>query len=70
MQFFWAAGHIGWPFFAIIVFSVLCFLAIDIAWRTIHLSFVKLAMSAALPWLVGVVVIIVSYLSISSAHVP
>lgn len=57
-SFFWSAGHFGWFFFGIVVFSVLCLLATDIVWRVMPTSFRKLLSIAAIVWLVGVATLI------------
>lgn len=56
--FFWASGHIGWPFFGIVVFSVLCLLTKDIAWRVVPTSSRKFLLIAAIVWAAGVAALI------------
>lgn len=51
---FWSSDHIAWPFFTIIVFSVLCLLATDIAWRVISARSRTLFSVATLVWAAGV----------------
>ena len=58
-SFFWSAGHIGWPFFGILVFSVVCLLVTDLVWRVISTSAPKLLSIAALVWTAGVTALIV-----------
>ncbi len=58
-SFFWSSGHMGWPFFSIVVFSILCLLATDAAWRVISTSSRKLLSVAGMIWAVGVTVLIV-----------
>jgi hypothetical protein len=57
MSFFWSSGHIGWPLFGIVVLSVLCLLATDIAWRVVRASTRRLLSIAAAAWVVGAVAI-------------
>lgn len=54
MSFFWSSGHIGWPFFSIVVFSVLSLLSGDIAWRVTQISSRKFLSIAAIVWVSGV----------------
>ena len=54
MPFFWSAGHFGWPFFGIIVFSVLCLVVTDIVWRVVPTSVHKLLAVVAVVWATGV----------------
>ena len=58
-SFFWSSGHIGWPFFSIVVFSVLCLLATDVVWRVISTSSRKLLATGAMIWALGVTALIV-----------
>lgn len=53
-RFFWSAGHIGWPLFGLIVFSVLCLLTVDVIWRALKVSFRKLLIGAIVVWVIGV----------------
>ena len=58
-EMFWAQGHLTWPFFAVIVFSLLLVLTADIVWRLIQLSAKTLAAGALLVWVAGLAVILV-----------
>lgn len=49
-SFFWSAGHLAWPFFGIIIFSVLCLVVTDIVWRTVPTSVHKLLAVVAVVW--------------------
>lgn len=55
----WSSGHIGWPLFGVVVFSVLCLLATDIVWRVVSVSSHKLLLLAAVVWTAGVGALIV-----------
>ncbi|WEN15369.1 hypothetical protein PY254_01425 [Rhodanobacter sp. AS-Z3] len=56
--FFWSAGHFGWLFFGIVVFSILCLLAADVAWRLVSMSSRKLLAITALVWAAGVTALV------------
>jgi hypothetical protein len=58
MPFFWSQGHLGWPFFGVLVYSVLCLLAGDIVWRLTPAPFRKILGVMALVWAAGVVALI------------
>lgn len=58
MSFFWSGGHIGWPLFAIIVFSVCCLVVADIVWRVTRFPFRRLLLAAATAWAVGAAAVI------------
>lgn len=57
-SFFWSAGHISWPFFGIVVFSVLCLLATDIVWREVPTSSRKLLSTVSIVWVAGVAALV------------
>jgi hypothetical protein len=63
MTFFWSSGHIGWPLFAVIVFSVLILLATDIVWRMLRIQVRRLLCLTALFWVIGVAVAVSLYLT-------
>jgi hypothetical protein len=56
--FFWSNGHLGWAFFGVLVYSVLCLLAGDIAWRLTPAPFRKILAVMALVWAAGAIVLI------------
>jgi hypothetical protein len=56
--FFWSQGHLGWAFFGIVVYSVLCLLVCDVVWRVTPTPFRKILSAAAAAWLAGVVVLV------------
>lgn len=62
-DFVWSAGHIGWPLFSIIVFSVLWLIATDVVWRIVRISFRNLLIRAVLAWMIGVAVVVGFYLA-------
>jgi len=57
-SFFWSAGHIGWFFFGVLVFSVLCLLVTDIVWRMRPTSSRKLLSITTMLWAAGVLALI------------
>lgn len=56
--FFWAAGHIGWPVFALLVFTGLWWLLGDLVWRMTKIAIRRLAATMLVGWLAGFVVIV------------
>ena len=58
MSFFWSNGHLGWAFFGVLVYSVLCLLTGDIVWRLIPAPFRKILAVMALVWASGVVALV------------
>ncbi|HKZ10780.1 MAG TPA: hypothetical protein VJL61_08740 [Rhodanobacteraceae bacterium] len=57
-SFFWSQGHLGWPFFGVLVYSVLCLLAGDIVWRLTPAPFRKIFAVMAVIWVAGAVALI------------
>lgn len=57
-DFFWSEGHIGWPLFSIVVFTILCLVVTDVVWRVVRMSFRNLLICAVLVWIVGMVVLV------------
>lgn len=55
---FWSNGHLGWAFFGVLVYSVLCLLAGDIVWRLTPAPFRKILGVMALVWAAGIVVLV------------
>lgn len=60
-SFFWSSGHLGWYFFAALVFSVLCLLLTDVIWRLVRTSSRKLLSAMALVWLAGVAALLAGW---------
>lgn len=52
-------GHLSWPLFAVLVFTGLTVLGVDIVWRRVTMSARRLALAAACVWLVGLLLILV-----------
>jgi hypothetical protein len=61
MPFFWSGDHIGWPLFALLVFSVCCLIVADIVWRVARFPFRRLLLAAGSAWTIGVAAVIVLY---------
>lgn len=59
--FVWAAGHIGWPLFALIVYTGFWALACDLVWRLENIPIRRLAMRMGAGWIIGVVVIVLAF---------
>lgn len=59
--FFWTSGHLGWGFFALLVFSVLWFLLTDFFWRKRkrHIAWFLVEMAAG--WLAGVLLLVLAF---------
>lgn len=57
-SFFWLHGHIGWPFFGVLVYSVLCLVASDIVWRVTPVPFRRILSTVAIIWTAGVAALI------------
>lgn len=58
-QFFWSAGHIGWAFFALLVFTGVWWLVADLAWRQVVASGRSLALVFGGCWFLGVALILI-----------
>ena len=52
--FFWASGHPGWGIFALVVFTGVWWLLIDLVWRLKATRVVGLALAASGGWLLGI----------------
>ncbi|WP_329743210.1 hypothetical protein [Dyella sp. A6] len=59
--FFWSAGHLGWFFFGAIVFSVVCLLVTDIAWRVMRTSSRRLLAIVGVVWVLGIAALVAGY---------
>lgn len=59
--FFWASGHLGWGFFAVLVFSGVWLLVVDYAWRLKNVAIRKLLAVMGGCWLLGVALIVLAY---------
>lgn len=57
-SFFWASDHVGWLFFAILVFSGLWLLLSDLIWRMKSARSGRIAAVMCALWAVVVVVMI------------
>lgn len=51
--FFWTAGHLGWGCFALLVFSALWGLGVDLAWRLRATRAPRFMAVVIAGWLVG-----------------
>lgn len=60
MSFFWSDGHIGWPLFGIVLFTVLALLVTDVVWRLVRISFRRLLICAGVIWILGIVGLVAS----------
>ena len=61
--FFWSSGHLGWGVFAIVVFTVLCWLVADLVWRLTRIGIRQLAAMTASGWAIGAgLIVLVFYL--------
>lgn len=56
--FFWTAGHLGWGFFALLVFSAVWLLFTDFVWRLKTVAIRRLLAMMACGWLVGALLIL------------
>ncbi len=64
-QFFWTSGHLGWGFFALVVFTGLWWLLSDMVWRLKNVKIGQLALGMLGGWLIGVALILLGfYLSV------
>lgn len=61
LSFFWSSGHLGWFFFAALVFTVVCLLVTDLVWRIIRTSTRKLLAAMALVWLLGIAALVTGW---------
>lgn len=57
--FLWSGAHLGWGVFALVTFSVLWWLAADLAWRLSRVSIRRLAPVAAAGWIIGALIIVI-----------
>ena len=56
-ELLWSQGHVAWPLFSILVFSMLSLLLTDYIWRIMKISRWVLGVSSLVVWLAGVVLI-------------
>jgi hypothetical protein len=62
--FFWTSGHLGWGIFALLVFTVLWWVAVDLYWRLNRFRLVRFLVPAVTSWALGAgIVVLVFYLS-------
>lgn len=58
--FFWSSGHLSWGLFFILVYSAVCWLAGDVAWRLVTVGTMRLAALFGACWLLGVGLILLA----------
>lgn len=49
----WHDGHLAWPLFALVVYTVVVLLAADFAWRVVVVSIRLLAPAVVVLWMLG-----------------
>lgn len=59
--FLWASGHLGWGIFAVAVFTGLWVLLVDLCWRLKNTRFVRLVVTMALGWSIGIGLILLGF---------
>lgn len=52
--FFWTSGHLGWGFFALVLFTGLWWLLSDLVWRLKSVGIGRLAGVMLIGWIIGV----------------
>ncbi len=57
-KFFWTSGHFGWAFFALMAFTALGFMAIDLVWRLTNTGIRKLVLMAVAGWIASIILIL------------
>lgn len=62
-EFFWTSGHLGWGFFALVVFTALWGLLSDLAWRLRNVRIGQLAVAMSIGWVAGVGLILLGFYS-------
>lgn len=58
-SFFWSSSHLGWGFFALVVFTGLWWLLSDWVWRSTSLRIGRLAPTMVAGWIIGAALILV-----------
>ena len=53
-EFFWSSGHLGWGFFALVVFTGLSWLLSDFVWRSTSAKIGRLSVAMSIGWVIGV----------------
>ena len=61
IEFFWTSGHLGWGLFAVLAFSGIWLLLIDLVWRLTSTAIRRLATMACGAWLIGLLLIVLAY---------
>jgi len=64
--FFWASGYLGWAFFALVVFTGLCWLLADLSWRLTSIKIGRFALAALTVWAIGLAAIWVIFTVVDS----
>ncbi len=59
--FFWTSGHLGWALFAVLAFSGIWLLLIDLVWRLTSIAIRRLVAVACGGWLVGLGLVVLAY---------
>ena len=59
-DFFWSSGHLGWGFFALLVFTALLLLLGDLYWRLRNIRIGRLLAALVSAWLVGAALIVLA----------
>lgn len=60
-SFFWVSGHLGWAFFALVVFTALWWLLTDLVWRLKNVRIYRLLVVMACGWIAGAGLILVTF---------
>ena len=50
----WTSGHLGWTFFALIVFTGIWGLFFDLCWRLLAIRIGRLLALMAIGWVIGI----------------
>ncbi|HET7267494.1 MAG TPA: hypothetical protein VFJ15_05240 [Oleiagrimonas sp.] len=66
-DFFWIHGHLGWGWFAVLVFTGLWWLLSDFIWRLKNIRIQRLAMVMSAGWIIGIAIILLLSL-VGSLH--
>ncbi len=59
--FIWTSFHIGWGFFALLVFTALWWLFTDLVWRLANIRIQRLIAMMTAGWIVGVGLIVAGF---------
>lgn len=59
--FFWSSGHLGWGFYALVIFTGIWVLAVDVYFRLKNTRATSLVAASATCWAIGAGLIVLGF---------